>query len=227
MIVDLPESWKASIGPELAKPYFRELGAFVDARRQAVPDSVYPREDQVFAAFKATPFDQVRVVLLGQDPYPGKGMAHGLCFSVDPAVTKLPASLKNIFKELHADLGVVAPLNGSLLPWARQGVFLLNTILTVDAGAPLSHKGKGWETFTNEVINKLNNRDERVIFVLWGNPAQAKAELIDENRHAILRAAHPSPLSARKFLGSRPFSSINALWSAAGKSPIDWGVPLP
>jgi uracil-DNA glycosylase len=224
MIVDLPETWLSVLGDELAKPYFKTLIQFVDDQRVGFPDSIYPREDQVFSAFKATPFDKVRVVLLGQDPYPGKGMAHGLCFSVEESVRKLPASLKNIFKELHSDVGVPMPNNGSLLPWAAQGVFLLNTILTVKAAAPLSHKGKGWETFKDEVIRQVNAKSDRVIFVLWGKPAQSKAALIDAERHFVLTSAHPSPLSARKFFGSRPFSTINALLQVDGRTEIDWKI---
>lgn len=225
MIVDLPETWLSVLGAELAKPYFKTLTQFVDNQRQDFPDAIYPRDDQVFAAFKATPFDKVRVLLLGQDPYPGKGMAHGLCFSVDASVKKLPASLRNIFKELHSDVGIPLPSNGSLLPWAAQGVFLLNTILTVKARLPLSHKGQGWETFTDEVIRRVNAKSDRVIFVLWGKPAQSKAALIDGERHFILTSAHPSPLSAGKFFGSRPFSTINALLRVDGRAEIDWRIP--
>src|SRR4029453_16779023 len=164
----------------------------------------YPRENQVFAALQLTPYERVRVVLLGQDPYPGEGMAHGLCFSVSPSVRKMPPSLRNVFKELQTDLGFPLPNNGCLVPWAEQGVLLLNTILTLRSGEPLSHKGRGWETFTDEIIRRVSARSEPVVFVLWGRPAQAKIKLIDTSRHKIVQSAHPSPLSAKAFLGSRP-----------------------
>jgi len=223
--LELPESWRAAIGAEFDKPYFKSLTQFVESERQAFPFEIYPQEDRVFAALKATPYDKVSVLLLGQDPYPGKGMAHGMCFSVDPAVRKLPPSLKNIFKELHRDLGIAAPNNGCLTPWAKQGILLLNTILTVRSGAPLSHKGRGWETFTDEIIRQVSNKPDPVVFVLWGNTAQTKIKLIDIQRHTIIKAAHPSPLSARLFLGSRPFSAINAALHAAGKPGINWQLP--
>jgi uracil-DNA glycosylase len=222
--LEIPSSWQAVIGAEFEKPYFRSLAGFVDGERQAFPLQIYPAENQVFDALRLTPYDKVRVVLLGQDPYPGEGMAHGLCFSVSPSVKKLPPSLKNVFKELHADLGIPAPNHGYLAPWAKQGVLLLNTILTLRAGEPLSHKGRGWENFTDEIIRKVNARPDLVVFVLWGKPAQAKIKLIDTTRHAVVQDAHPSPLSARAFLGTRPFSRINAALRAAGKGEIDWHI---
>ena len=223
MHLDLPPSWNESLIEELAKPYFKSLAKFVDEERQTL--KVYPAPEQVFAALHFTPFDQVKVVLLGQDPYPGEGMAHGLCFSVDQSVRKLPPSLKNIFKELQSDLGIPLPNNGCLTPWAQQGVLLLNTILTLRAGEPLSHKGKGWETFTDEIIRKVSAKSDPVVFVLWGNPAHAKIKLIDTRRHVIIRAAHPSPLSCRAFFGSRPFSAINKALCESGKPEIDWRIP--
>jgi uracil-DNA glycosylase len=221
---EVPPPWQAVIGAEFDKPYFKSLAQFVDDERQAFPSQIYPKENQVFAALQLTPYDKVSVVLLGQDPYPGEGMAHGLCFSVSPTVKKLPPSLKNMFKELNADLGIGVPNNGCLSSWAEQGVLMLNTILTLRAGEPLSHKGRGWETFTDEIIRKLNARPDSVIFVLWGKPAREKTKLIDTTRHTIVEGAHPSPLSARAFLGTRPFSRINAALRAAGKPEIDWHI---
>jgi uracil-DNA glycosylase len=221
----IPKSWQAAISTEFNKPYFKSLAKFVDEERQASPLGIYPAEDEVFAALRWTPFDRVNVLLLGQDPYPGEGMAHGLCFSVSRAVTHLPPSLKNIFKEMRSDLGFPIPNNGYLVPWAKQGVLMLNTILTLRAGKPLSHKGRGWETFTDEIIQKVSSRTDPVVFVLWGKPAQAKIKLIDTSRHVIVQGAHPSPLSARAFFGTRPFSAINAALRAAGKSEIDWRIP--
>jgi uracil-DNA glycosylase len=222
--LDVPASWRAVIGAEFDKPYFKSLAQFVDDERQAFPLKIYPRENQVFAALQLTPYEHVRVVLLGQDPYPGEGMAHGLCFSVSPTVRKLPPSLKNIFKELHADVGHPLPNNGCLVSWAEQGVLLLNTILTLRGGEPLSHKGRGWETFSDEVIRKVNVRPDPVVFVLWGRPAQAKIKLIDTTRHTVVQGAHPSPLSAKAFFGTRPFSRINAALRASGKPEIDWRI---
>jgi uracil-DNA glycosylase len=217
----IPKSWRAVIGAEFAKPYFQSLAKFVDSERQAFPLGIYPPEDQVFAALNITPYEKVNVLLLGQDPYPAKGMAHGLCFSVDSSVTKLPASLKNIFKELKNDLDFPIPNNGYLVPWAKQGVLMLNTILTLRAGKPLSHKGQGWETFTDEVIRKVSVKKDPVVFVLWGKPAQAKIKLIDTQ----LNAAHPSPLSAEAFFGTKPFSVINRALRDVGKPEIDWRIP--
>ena len=225
MNLDIPASWHAVIGAEFDKPYFKSLAKFVDDERRAFPLKIYPGENQVFAALRLTPYERVRAVLLGQDPYPGEGMAHGLCFSVSPTVTKLPPSLKNMFKELHADLGVPIPRNGCLAPWAEQGVLLLNTILTLRSGEPLSHKGRGWETFTDEIIRQVNARPDPVVFVLWGRPAQAKIKLIDTTKHAVVQAAHPSPLSAKAFLGTRPFSRINDALRTADKPEINWQIP--
>ena len=221
----IPNSWQAAIGAEFNKPYFKSLAEFVDEERQSFPLGIYPAENQVFAALQLTPFDRVNVLLLGQDPYPGEGMAHGLCFSVSRTVTQLPASLRNIFKEMHSDLGFPVPNNGYLVPWAKQGVLMLNTILTLRAGKPLSHKGRGWETFTDGIIQRLSARIEPMVFVLWGKPAQTKIKLIDTSRHVIIQGAHPSPLSAKGFFGTRPFSAINAALRAAGKLEIDWRIP--
>lgn len=225
MNLELPKSWRDAVGAEFDKPYFKSLAKFVDDERQAFPSDIYPAADQVLTALRLTPFDKISVLLLGQDPYPGEGMAHGLCFSVDEAVRKLPASLKNIFKELQSDLGIPVPNNGYLVPWAKQGVLLLNTILTLRAGEPMSHKGKGWETFTDEIIRKVSGKSDPVVYVLWGRPAQSKIKLIYTSRHVIVKSAHPSPLSCKAFFGTRPFSAINKALRTAGKPEIDWRIP--
>jgi len=217
----LPASWKKVVGGEFEKPYFQELEAFVDGERRE--HTVYPPEGDVFNAFKATPYDQVKVLLLGQDPYHDEGQAHGMCFSVRPGV-KPPPSLVNIFKELHEDLGCKVPNNGFLEPWARQGVMLLNAVLTVRAHQANSHKDRGWETFTDAVIRALNDRDKPVVFLLWGAYAQKKKKLIAD-RHPIIAAAHPSPLSAKKFFGSKPFSAVNKALERLGQELIDWQIP--
>jgi uracil-DNA glycosylase len=218
--MQLPTSWHSVLADELAAPYFRDLTRFVADERARY--TVYPREEDVFAAFHATPFDQVRVVLLGQDPYHDAGQAHGLCFSV-PRGIKAPPSLVNVFSELSADLGVPPAPHGCLDGWARQGVLLLNTVLTVRAHKPMSHRGRGWETFTDAVLRALNERPAPAVFLLWGKPAQRKRALLDAHRHTILEAAHPSPLSARNgFFGSRPFSRANDALRARGQAPIEW-----
>lgn len=207
----------------MTQPYFSALQAFVAQERQQ--HAVYPPAAEVFAAFALTAFEQVRVLLLGQDPYHQAGQAHGLCFSVRTGIPP-PPSLGNIFRELRADLGYPPPAHGNLASWAKQGILLLNTVLTVRADQPLSHRGRGWETFTDAVIGRLNERAEPLVFVLWGKPAQQKLRLIDTHRHAVIQAAHPSPLSAtRGFFGSRPFSAINAALRRFGQAEIDWQLP--
>ena len=211
--------WNPLLRGEFEKPYWHELQRFVADERARV--TVYPQHDEVFAALHHTPFASVKVVILGQDPYHGPGQAHGLCFSVRQGVAT-PPSLQNIFKELRDDLGVAIPAHGNLIAWARQGVLLLNTTLTVRAGSAGSHHGKGWETFTDEVIRVTNTR-EFVVFVLWGANARRKKQLIDTNRHAVIESPHPSPLSAHNgFFASRPFSRINAALSNAGLAEVDW-----
>jgi len=224
MMPPIPASWRRQVGGEAGKPYFRGLKEFVE--RQRGEFEVYPAEGETFQALELTPFGKVSVVLLGQDPYPGPGQAHGLCFSVKPGVA-LPGSLRNIFKELKSDIpGFRVPNNGYLASWARQGILMLNTVLTVRAGAIGSHRGKGWETFTDAVIGKVNAKKDAVVFLLWGRDAQSKAGMIDEGRHVVLRAAHPSPLSARHgFFGTRPFSAANRALRDAGKPEIDWQIP--
>lgn len=212
--------WNPILRGEFEKPYWPELMAFVAAERTA--HEVYPPHDEVFAALHLTPFADVKVVILGQDPYHGPGQAHGLCFSVNPGVRQ-PPSLVNIFKELEADLGIPPAATGDLRPWARQGVLLLNTTLTVRAHQAASHQGQGWETFTDEVIRAVGAHEQRVVFILWGSHARKKKALLDQSRHVIIESPHPSPLSAhRGFLGSRPFSAANAALEAAGRTPIDW-----
>lgn len=216
----LPPSWQAVVGEEFEKPYFQDLIQFVEAERKN--HKIFPPEDDVFSAFQLTPFEDVKVFLLGQDPYHGTGQAHGLCFSVRPGVEP-PPSLNNMFKELEADIGCKRPNHGYLVSWAKQGVLLLNAVLTVRAGQANSHKDKGWERFTDAVIQKVNEKEKPVVFVLWGGYAKKKKKLIDEARHWIIQSAHPSPLSAnRGFFGSRPFSAINTALQQAGREPIDW-----
>jgi uracil-DNA glycosylase len=218
----LPEDWRAVLGPEIARPGFRDLSAFVADER--AKHEIFPPEEDVFRAFVHTPFDRLSVLLLGQDPYHGKGQAHGLCFSVARGVKK-PASLVNIFKELRDDIGCAIPQHGCLESWARQGILMLNAVLTVRSAEANSHAGKGWELFTNAVIAAANERPG-VVFVFWGAYAQKKIKLIDAGRHAIIQSAHPSPLSARSgFFGSKPFSKINAALRALGNDEIDWQVP--
>lgn len=218
----LPEDWRGMLAEEFDKPYFRELQEFLAEERRS--HQVFPPEPDVFNAFRLAPFERTRVVLLGQDPYHDDGQAHGLCFSVRPGV-KTPPSLKNMLKELRDDLGCRIPAHGCLEAWARQGILMLNAVLTVRVHEANSHKDRGWEAFTDAVIRALDARDEPVVFVLWGNYAQKKGRLIDARRHCVVTAAHPSPLSARKFFGSRPFSAINEALERLGKRPIEWELP--
>lgn len=215
--------WNPVLRAELAKPYWAELQAFVDAERAR--HQVYPPADEVFAALHLTPYHEVKVLILGQDPYHGPGQAHGLCFSVRPPVAP-PPSLENIFAELHADLGLPVPRHGSLRHWAEQGVLLLNATLTVRAHQAGSHQKKGWETFTDQVIRAVNDKPERVVFILWGSFARQKRALITGAQHTVIESPHPSPLSAhRGFFGSRPFSRANQALVEAGREPVDWALP--
>jgi uracil-DNA glycosylase len=218
----LPEGWRSVLAGEFEKPYFRQLQQFVAEERRS--HQVFPPEADVFNALRLTPYERTRVLLLGQDPYHDDRQAHGLCFSVRQGV-KPPPSLVNIFKELQTDLGCRVPNHGCLTAWAERGVLLLNAVLTVRAHEPNSHKDKGWETFTDAVIRALDARPEPVVFVLWGNYAQKKGRLIDSRRHPVIAGAHPSPLSAKKFFGSRPFSAVNDALKRLGEPPIDWQLP--
>ncbi|MCE9562202.1 MAG: uracil-DNA glycosylase [Planctomycetes bacterium] len=220
---NLAPSWLTALTPETHKPYWADLQKFVAGERAA--HTVFPPEADVFNAFRYTPLDQVKVLLLGQDPYPGTGHAHGLCFSVRPGV-RLPGSLRNIYQELTDDLGLKTPKHGYLASWAKQGVLMLNACLSVRADAPNSHANKGWEKFTDAVITVVNERKQPVVFLLWGAYAQKKIKLIDETRHVVIKSAHPSPLSAANgFFGSKPFSKINAALKKLGETPIDWQLP--
>ncbi|MDR9498866.1 MAG: uracil-DNA glycosylase [Hydrogenovibrio sp.] len=223
--IQLDPSWLQRIGDQFDQPYMAELKAFLKAEKQH--KQILPKGHQWFQALNSTPFDQVKVVILGQDPYPTPGHAHGLCFSVQPHVQPLPKSLKNINQELLEDLGVDNRHCGYLQPWADQGVLLLNAVLTVEAGKPGSHQNKGWERFTDKVIETLNQERNGLVFFLWGGYAQKKGRLIDASRHLVLQSPHPSPLSAyRGFFGSRPFSQANAWLQQQEQTPIDWQLPM-
>lgn len=220
----LPEDWRAAMEPYLDR---RRLGALEEfLSREYTDHTVYPPLPDLFRAFRLCPLARTTVLILGQDPYHRPGQAHGLSFSVRPGVTP-PPSLRTIFKELEEDLGVPRPATGDLTGWARQGVLLLNAVLTVRAGQPRSHAGKGWEGFTDAAIRALDDRPEPVVFVLWGAYARRKAGLVDQERHVVLTAAHPSPLAAGQFRGSRPFSSVNAALRQRGRPTVDWTAPAP
>ena len=221
----LDTSWQAMMGAELNKPYMQSLRDFLK-QEKAAEKTIYPPSPLIFNAFNQTPFDKVRVVIIGQDPYhgddKGKAQAHGLSFSV-PQGVKIPPSLRNIFKEIEADLGIKMSSEGDLTPWAKQGVLLLNATLTVEIGNAGSHQKRGWETFTNAAITALNKHREGLVFVLWGSYAQKKGEIIDTNKHLVLTSPHPSPLSAhRGFFGNHQFSKINAYLTKRGETTIDW-----
>jgi uracil-DNA glycosylase len=224
MIPEIPEAWREDLGDETRKPYFKELDDFLDAEMSG-DQRVLPGRDDIFAALRLTSPGAVKVVLLGQDPYPTAGHAHGLCFSVRPDVRPIPGSLRNIYKELVADVGFVPPGHGCLAAWANQGVLLLNTVLTVREGAANSHQKRGWEEFTDRVIDVVNAKNQRVVFVLWGRNAQQKRVRLTNTTHAVVECAHPSPLSARLFLGCRCFSKINQLLVEGGRGPIVWQLP--
>ncbi len=220
MDVKIEPSWKQKLATEFEQPYFQALTTFVRQEYQAT--TVYPPPGEIFRAFAHTPFEAIRVVLLGQDPYHGPGQAHGLCFSVRDGV-RPPPSLQNMFKEIHADVGSPIPTSGNLERWADQGVFLLNATLTVRAGQAGSHQGKGWETFTDAVIKLLSDEKEHLVFLLWGNYARQKSTLIDSKKHLILQAPHPSPFSAHNgFFGCKHFSKTNKYLAEQGFAPIEW-----
>jgi len=215
-------SWQKALSQEWNKPYMQELEAFLEDE-SLQGKNILPPKPHWFEALNATPLDKVKVVILGQDPYPTKGHAHGLCFSVQTQVTPLPKSLQNINKELYADIGVDNSHTGYLLPWAEQGILLLNAVLTVEEGKANAHKDKGWEAFTDKVISIVNEQCDHVVFVLWGAYAQKKDKYIDTSKHLVINDPHPSPLSAyRGFFGSKPFSRINAYLVSQGKEPIVW-----
>ena len=222
--IKLEESWKTLLKPEFSREYMQNLRAFLRAEL-AAGKNIFPKGAEYFAAFDHTPVDRVKVVILGQDPYHGPGQAHGLCFSVRPGVP-VPPSLVNIYKEMQSDLGISQPGHGCLLPWADQGVLLLNSVLTVQAHNAASHRGRGWESFTDHIIAELNRIHDHLVFILWGGYAQKKGAKIDRDRHLVITSPHPSPLSShRGFFGSRPFSQANAYLEKNGKNPINWQLP--
>ena len=222
--IKLEESWKAVLAPEFATARMKALRSFLTAEK-AAGKTIFPKGGEWFRALDLTPLPKVRIVILGQDPYHGPDQAHGLCFSVRPGV-RPPPSLVNIFKELEADLGISRPSHGFLEHWAQQGVLLLNSVLTVEMGQAASHQRKGWEEFTDAVVRAVNDRPDPIIFLLWGAYAQKKVSFVDTNRHLVLKAAHPSPLSAHNgFLGCRHFSKANSFLQSRGLPPIDWSLP--
>lgn len=220
----LTGEWERALNGEFSKEYYKKLFLFIKEEYSKV--AVYPSSDEIFTAFHLTPLDKVKVVILGQDPYHNVGQAHGLCFSVKPQI-EIPPSLVNIYKELQDDLGCTIPDHGYLVHWAEQGVLMLNTVLTVQAHKPMSHRGIGWEEFTDAAIRAVNELEHPVVFILWGKPAQEKAKMLNNPKHLILKAPHPSPLSAyRGFFGSKPFSQTNDFLLKNGVEPIDWQIPL-
>lgn len=222
--VKLEDSWKAALGKEFASPYMAALKAFLQ-NEKAAGKTIFPKGAEYFRALDLTPLNEVKVVILGQDPYHGEGQAHGLCFSVRPGV-RIPPSLVNIYKELQSDLGIAPARHGFLEHWARQGVLLLNSVLTVEESRAASHQGQGWEQFTDAVIRAVNEDCEHVVFMLWGSYAQKKAAFVDRSRHLVLKAPHPSPLSAHNgFFGSRHFSQANEYLVSQGRNAIDWQLP--
>ncbi|ONI38469.1 uracil-DNA glycosylase [Candidatus Epulonipiscium fishelsonii] len=215
-------SWDEILKDEFEKPYYKKLRQFL--KEEYATQVIYPKPEDIFTAFKVTPYEDVKVVIIGQDPYHGNAQAHGMSFSVQPGI-KVPPSLLNIYKEIHSSLGYDIPKTGYLLPWAKQGVFLLNTVLTVRASQPNSHKQKGWEIFTDDVISYLNNREKPIIFLLWGAHAQSKKALITNPQHYVLVAPHPSPYSAdRGFFGCNHFKQVNEILESLGETPIDWQI---
>jgi uracil-DNA glycosylase len=222
--IKLDESWRAPLREEFERPYMQALQQFLEEEK-AAGKRIFPKGGEYFRALDLTPLDKVKVVILGQDPYHGEGQAHGLCFSVRPGV-RTPPSLVNIYKELKSDLGLAPPRHGFLEHWAQQGVLLLNSVLTVEMGRAASHQKRGWEEFTDAIIRLVNSQAEPVVFLLWGAYAQRKAAFVDQTRHLVLKAAHPSPLSAHNgFLGCRHFSQANAFLEAKGRGAVDWALP--
>lgn len=219
----IEDSWNGVLGTEFKKPYMKELVSFLEEEKSQ-GKIIYPAEENIFEAFRLTPFSQVKVVILGQDPYHGPGQAHGLCFSVQRGI-KHPPSLQNIFKELRDDQNIPVPDHGCLESWAQQGVLLINSVMTVEQGKANAHVNKGWETFTDRVIEVLNQEKEHLVFMLWGTPAQKKAKHVDPKRHLLLKSVHPSPLSVyRGFYGSKHFSQANTYLNTHGLGPVDWSI---
>jgi len=224
-VIELESSWRKRLQADLDSEYMAQLRDFL-REQKALGKTVYPAADKTFAALNAAPFDSVKVVILGQDPYHGPGQAHGLCFSVMRDI-QVPPSLRNIYKELASDVNFVPPTHGCLIEWARQGVLLLNSVLTVEESLAASHKGKGWERFTDSIVNHLNDEAESIVFILWGNYAQKKGAMIDRERHLVLQSAHPSPLSAsRGFYGNHHFSKSNEYLQGQNKVAIDWQISV-
>jgi uracil-DNA glycosylase len=223
MLPAIPPSWRPLLQDEVSKPYYRKLDAFLD-QEVAAGRTILPAVPDIFNALRFTPRDKVKVLLVGQDPYPTPGHAHGLCFSVRPDVRPLPASLRNVFQELHDDLGFSIPNNGNLESWARQGMLMLNTVLTVRAREANSHQKRGWEELTNRIIELVDVQPTRVVFLLWGRPAQTKETFIKGAHHRVVKCAHPSPLSAKKFFGCRCFSKVNEHLAEVNLAPIDWKI---
>lgn len=222
-MIKLHESWKIPLQKEFDAPYMEALKEFLKREREA-GKTIYPKPSEWFHALDATPLNEVRVVILGQDPYHGEGQAHGLCFSVQTE-TRIPPSLVNIYKELQSDLNIAPAKHGNLNSWAKQGVLLLNSVLTVEAGKAASHQGQGWERFTDAIIKLANDQPHPIVFILWGNYAQKKAAFVDRNRHLVLTSVHPSPLSAHNgFFGSKPFSKTNSFLNNKARKPIDWKI---
>jgi uracil-DNA glycosylase len=222
--IKLEDSWKQALASEFASPYMASLKAFLKTEKEE-GKTIFPKGAEYFRALDLTPLGQVKVVILGQDPYHGEGQAHGLCFSVRPGV-RIPPSLVNIYKEMRSDLGIAPAQHGYLEHWARQGVLLLNSVLTVERSMAASHQGRGWEKFTDAVIARVNAQDSPAVFMLWGSYAQKKAAFVDQTRHLVLKAPHPSPLSAHNgFFGSGHFSKANAFLESHGMAPIDWRLP--
>jgi len=222
MIPEIPVSWQKHLADEREKPYFVKLESFV--ADEQTKQTIYPPPEKIFTALDLTSYEETKVLLLGQDPYINKGQAHGLCFSVEDKSARIPPSLRNIYKELKDDLGLTPPKHANLTAWAEQGILMLNVVLTVREGQSNSHKNKGWENFTDEIIRLVSRKNESVVFVLWGNHAQKKIPLIDQDKHQIVQGAHPSPL-ATGFLGSRPFSKINQILRETNQAEIDWRIP--
>ncbi len=217
---NLDNTWLKILKPEFKADYFKELLEFLNQEKKT--KTIYPKVNDIFNAFKTTPFDSIKVVIIGQDPYHGEGQAHGLCFSVNNGI-KLPPSLKNIFKEMHTDLDCNIPENGNLIKWSKQGVLLLNSVLTVEKSKPGSHRNKGWEVFTDNIISKISDQHKNIIFLLWGNYAIEKEKLIDAKNHHILKAPHPSPFSAYQgFFGCKHFSKTNEILRKIGEKEIEW-----